>query len=110
MQISTGQALVIVFVVAVITIFTRALPFLIFGGKKELPKGVAYLGKVLPMAVMGVLVIYCVKGVQLTVYPYGLPEWIGIGIVVLLHIWKRNNLLSIGVGTIAYMIMVQGIF
>lgn len=78
--------------------------------KKELPKSVAYLGKVLPMAVMGVLVIYCVKGVQLTVYPYGLPEWIGIGIVVLLHIWKRNNLLSIGVGTIAYMIMVQGIF
>lgn len=110
MQISTGQALAIVFVVAIITIFTRALPFLIFGGKKELPKSVVYLGKVLPMAVMGVLVIYCVKGVQLTSYPYGLPEWIGIGIVVLLHIWKRNNLLSIGVGTICYMIMVQEIF
>ncbi len=110
MPIKIEDALAIVFVVMLITMFTRAFPFMIFGGRKELPPKIEYLGKVLPMAVMGVLVVYCVKGVTVFHYPYGLPEGIGILIVSLLHLWKRNNLLSIGVGTICYMVLVQAVF
>lgn len=71
---------------------------------------VRYLGKVLPPAVIGMLVIYCLKEVQLTAYPYGIPEAVSVAAVVLLHLWKRNNLLSIGAGTVLYMFLVQAVF
>ena len=101
---------ILIVVMALATMATRFLPFLIFGGRRKTPPLVEYLGKVLPCAVMGMLVVYCLKDVSWASFPYGLPELIGIAIVALLHIWKRNSLLSIGVGTVCYMLLVQLVF
>ncbi|MBO5208210.1 MAG: branched-chain amino acid transporter permease [Lachnospiraceae bacterium] len=103
-------SLAIIGVVAVCTILTRALPFLIFGGKKEVPQLVQYLGKVLPPAIMTILVVYCLRGVSLLGGSHGLPELISVVVVAGLHIWKKNILLSIGIGTICYMMLVQMVF
>lgn len=104
------KAFYIVCVVSAITMLTRAFPFLLFGGKKEIPSVITTLGKLLPPAIMGILVVYCVKGVTLFSYPYGLPEWISITVTVILHLWKRNVLFSIAIGTVCYMICIQAIF
>ena len=103
------SALMIV-VIALVTAALRFLPFLIFGENRETPPLVTYLGQVLPYAIMGMLVVYCLKGVSLTVFPFGIPELLGCAAVTLLHIWKRNTLLSIGVGTVCYMLLVQFVF
>ena len=92
------------------TMATRFLPFLIFGENRKTPPLITYLGKVLPCAVMGMLVVYCLKDVSFLSAPFGLPELIGIAVVALLHLWKRNSLLSIGVGTVCYMLLVQLVF
>lgn len=97
-------------VVALVTIALRFLPFLIFGENCKTPPLVAYLGQVLPYAIMGMLVVYCLKDVTLTAHPFGIPEAIGCAVVALLHIWKRNTLLSIGAGTVCYMLLVQLVF
>ena len=97
-------------VIALVTAALRFLPFLIFGENRKTPPLVSYLGKVLPYAIMGMLVIYCLKGVSFTAAPFGIPELIGCSVVTLLHIWKRNTLLSIGAGTVCYMLLVQLIF
>ena len=97
-------------VAALVTMATRFLPFLIFGEKRKTPELVLYLGKVLPCAIMGMLVVYCLKEVSILAYPYGIPELLGIALVAVLHLWKRNSLLSIGAGTVFYMILVQIIF
>lgn len=104
------QSLGIIFVVAICTVLTRALPFLLLGGRKEVPKVVKYLGNVLPPAIMAILVVYCIKGISLFKGSHGLPEILAIAIVAFLHIWKKNTLISIGVGTLSYMIFVQFIF
>ena len=95
---------------ALVTAALRFAPFLIFGKGKQTPSIVTYLGKVLPFAIMGMLVVYCMKDVSFLQSPYGIPELLGCAIVALLHIWKRNTLLSIGVGTVSYMLMVQFLF
>ena len=100
----------LVAVIALVTIALRFLPFLIFSGKRQTPAYIAYLGKVLPFAIMGMLVVYCLKDVTLLAAPYGIPELLGCAAVVLLHLWKRNTLLSIAGGTVFYMILVQMIF
>ena len=100
----------LVAVIALVTIALRFLPFLIFSGKRQTPAFISYLGKVLPYAIMGMLVVFCLKDVQLTDSPFGIPEAIGCAAVALLHIWKRNTLLSIGAGTACYMLLVQFIF
>lgn len=92
------------------TMLTRFLPFLIFPAEKETPKYIQYLGKVLPGAVFGLLVIYCLKNVNVLTGSHGLPELIAIALVVVLHKWKRQMLLSIAGGTIAYMVLVQVVF
>ncbi len=99
-----------VLVAAVITAALRFAPFLIFGRGQETPKLITYLGKVLPFAIMGMLVVYCLKDVSLTSAPHGIPEALGCLIVAVLHVWKRNTLLSIAAGTISYMLMVQFLF
>lgn len=99
----------IVVVAAVITLTLRGLPFVVFGNRKT-PKYIAYLGSVLPYATMGMLVVYCLKGVSFVSSPHGIPEFISIALVALIHIWRRNTLLSILVGTLSYMLMVQFIF
>ena len=97
-------------VAAIITAALRFAPFLIFGRGKETPALVVYLGKVLPYAIMGMLVVYCMKDVKIASAPHGLPELLGCIIVAVLHIWRRNTLLSIGAGTVCYMLMVQFLF
>lgn len=94
-------------VMALVTAGLRFLPFFIFNEKRKTPQLITYLGKVLPYAIMGMLVVYCLKNVTPTEYPYALPELIGCAVVALLHIWKRNTLLSIGAGTLCYMLLVQ---
>ena len=104
------HAIATIAVAALITAALRFAPFLIFGSGRQTPKLVTYLGKVLPYAIMGMLVVYCLKDIDLTAAPFGIPEFLGCLIVGALHVWKRNTLLSIGVGTVCYMLMVQFIF
>ena len=104
------HAAAMVAVIALVTAGLRFLPFLIFGENRKTPPLVTYLGQVLPYAIMGMLVVYCLKGVSLTTFPFGIPELLGCAAVTLLHIWKRNTLLSIGVGTVCYMLLVQFVF
>lgn len=104
------HSLQIIIVVALCTLLTRAFPFLLLGGRKEIPKVVQYLGKVLPSAIMVILVVYCVKDVNLLQGNHGIPEFLSIIVVMALHLWKKNTLLSIGIGTICYMILIQAVF
>lgn len=105
-----GHSLAIIGVMALCTILTRALPFWIFGGKKQLPETVNYLGRVLPPAIMAILVVYCLKNVDVFQGSRGLPEFMAVGLVAVLHLWKKNTLLSIGAGTVFYMALVQLVF
>ena len=97
----------IVGVIALTTALTRSLPFLIFGGRRLVPKIIQYLGSVLPYSVMGMLVVYCLKNVSFTELKSFLPSLISVAVVVLLHIWKRNTLLSILGGTALYMVLIR---
>ena len=99
-----------ILVCALCTQITRWLPFLLFGGKKEVPRLGRYLGTILPAAIMAVLVVYCLKGITPLAYPYGLPELISVAAVVVLHLWKGNTLASIALGTVCYMVLVQMVF
>ena len=92
------------------TMVTRYLPFLIFSEKRKTPAIIIYLGKVLPCAIMGMLVVYCLKDVQFTSGSFGIPEILACCAVVGLHVWKRNSLLSIGAGTALYMVLIQLVF
>jgi len=100
----------IIVVATLVTMFTRFAPFLIFGSGRKTPDIIVYLGKVLPYAIMGMLVVYCLKDVSFLTAPYGIPEILGCFAVAALHLWKRNTLLSIGAGTVFYMILVQLVF
>jgi branched-subunit amino acid transport protein AzlD len=110
MPLSAGKSFVIILLVALTTFATRVIPFLVFPKGKDIPKTIQYLGKVLTPAIIGMLVIYCLKNVSLLSNPHGIPELISVAVVALLHIWKRNNLLSIGVGTVLYMVLIQTVF
>lgn len=92
------------------TMATRFLPFLVFSGDKPTPKYIQYLGKALPAAIFGMLVVYCLKNVSILTGSHGIPELIAIVVVVLLHLWKRQMLLSITGGTVCYMLLVQFVF
>ena len=92
------------------TMLTRFLPFLIFSSNKPTPKYVCYLGDYLPPAIFGMLVVYCLKNVNILTNSYGLPEAIAIAVTVGLHLWKRQMLLSIAAGTVCYMLLVQFVF
>jgi branched-subunit amino acid transport protein AzlD len=109
MKIDTLTAILIIAVVAAVTFITRVLPFLFFRNR-ETPKIIVYLGNVLPPAIMGLLIVYCLKGVSFAAYPYGLPELIAIAVVAALQTWKKNILLSIFSGTALYMVLVQLVF
>ena len=102
--------ILLIAVVAAVTIALRFLPFLIFREGKPMPGWLSHLGQVLPYAIMGMLVVYCLKGISFTAAPFGIPELLGCATVALLHIWKRNTLLSIGIGTVFYMVLVQLVF
>ena len=104
------HAILMVAVTAAVTIALRFLPFLIFGGERKTPAYVSYLGKVLPYAIMGMLVVFCLKNVSILAAPHGIPELISGALVVALHVWKRKTLLSIVAGTVCYMLLVQFVF
>lgn len=102
------KSAVLVFIMAFVTIMLRFLPFLVF--RRRTPKYVAYLGKVLPAAIIGMLVVYCLKDVSISAAPHGIPELIAALCVICLQIIKRNSLISILAGTIVYMLLVQVVF
>ena len=104
------HSVLIIAVVAAVTIFLRSFPFAVFGGNKKTPDYIIYISSVLPYAIMGMLVVYCLEDVSITAAPYGLPELIAGAVVVGLHLWKRNTLLSIVTGTVVYMMLIQCVF
>lgn len=110
MTMTLTQQLITIGMVIFGTMLTRFLPFLIFPAGKETPKYIQYLGKVLPPAIFGMLVIYCLKNVNVMAGSHGIPELIAILVVIILHRWKRQMLLSIASGTICYMLLVQFLF
>ena len=110
MSMTTGQAVITIAAVVLGTMTTRFLPFLLFPADKPTPKYIRYLGEVLPFAVIGMLVVYCLKGTEMTAWPFGLPEVIAWAAVILLHKLKKNMLLSIAGGTLCYMLVVQVVF
>lgn len=104
------QQMITIGMVILGTMMTRFVPFLVFPAGKPTPKYIQYLGKVLPAAVFGLLVVYCLKNVSLFAASHGIPELLGIAVVVGLHLWKRQMLLSIAGGTVCYMLLVQFVF
>ena len=104
------HAVLLIAVIALVTAVLRFLPFLIFGEGRRTPPVITYLGRVLPCAIMGMLVVYCLKDISFASAPFGIPEILGCALVALLHLWKRNTLLSIGAGTLCYMLLVQFVF
>ena len=107
---TVSEQILTVGVVVLGTMLTRFLPFLIFPAGKPAPRYITYLGRVLPPAAFGLLVIYCLKNVSLLTGSHGLPELIAIAVVIGLHVWRRQMLLSIAGGTICYMLLVQFVF
>lgn len=102
------KSAVLIAAIAIMTMLTRFLPFLVF--RKQTPKYISYLGRVLPPAIIGMLVVYCLKDIAPSVHPFGIPELIAVVCVALLQVWKRNSLISILAGTLIYMILVQIVF
>ncbi|NLO96779.1 MAG: branched-chain amino acid transporter AzlD [Peptococcaceae bacterium] len=110
MTLTPGQTLIIICMVTLGTVITRFLPFILFQNNKNQNAYITYLGKVLPYAVIGMLVVYCLKGVNFQSPANWLPAAIAIVCIVMLHYWKSNTLLSIGGGTVIYMFLVQAVF
>ena len=110
MDNNTVHSLLIVAVMAVFTALTRFLPFLAFPEGRKRPKVITYLGTVLTYALIGMLVVYCFKSVSVFAYPYCIPELLAVVLVIVLHIWKRNTLISVFGGVIFYMVLVQCVF
>ena len=109
----TTRDLLLILVMAVVTFATRLLPFLLFDRGGNPPKLVLYLGRVLPPAIIAMLIVYCLRSLRAAslFVPAGwLPQVIAVAAVVVLHLWKHNNLLSIFGGTILYMVLVQAVF
>lgn len=104
---STTEHIITILMVVLATMLTRFLPFILFPAGKKTPDFIQYLGKTLPYAAIGLLLIYCIKDVSFTTYPFGLFEIISISAVAILHFWKRNMFISIFSGTILYMLLVQ---
>ncbi len=110
MPLSAVTSLIIILIVAATTFATRVVPFLIFPKGREIPPLIQYLGKVLTPAIIGMLVVYCLKNTAVVAPPHGVPEALAVTVTALLHVWKRNNLLSIGSGTVLYMFLIQVVF
>ncbi|MBE6948718.1 MAG: branched-chain amino acid transporter AzlD [Ruminococcaceae bacterium] len=104
------QQIVTIAICVLATMITRFLPFAVFSSGKPAPKYIEYLGKALPPAIFGMLVVYCLKSVEVLSGSYGLPELMGILVTVGLHLWKRQMILSIAGGTVCYMALVQFVF
>lgn len=109
-MIDATHSILIIAICTLMTALTRFLPFVLFPSGDRTPKALHYLGGVLPGAIMGMLVVYCFKSTVVLSWPYALPEIIASALVILSYLWKKNTLLSIGAGTVLYMILVQVVF
>ena len=109
-MLSTGAAIAAIAVMAIVTFLTRVLPFLLFDRGESPPKLVLYLGRVLPPAIIAMLIVYCLRGVSFATPGGWVPQLLCVAVVVALHLWKHNNLLSIFGGTVLYMVLVQAVF
>ncbi len=107
---TTVQAMLMVAIFSLATLFTRALAFAAFPAGRPTPRFIVYLGRVLPYAITAMLVVYCLKDAPVLVAPHGLPELIAIALVAALFLLAKNSLLAIAVGTIVYMVLVQVLF
>lgn len=101
-----SRIILVICIMAVITFLLRGMSFVLFNQGKT-PKYISFLGKYLPFSIIGMLVIYCLKNVSLVKSPYGIPEIAAVALVAGLHLWKRNTLLSILIGTISYMLLLR---
>lgn len=110
MPMTSLQTVIMIFSVALGAIITRFAPFLLFPEAKEQPKAIIYLGRTLPPAMMGFLVVYCLKGVSLIKTPHGLPELIAVLATAAIYLWRKTTLLSICFGTLIYMALIQKVF
>jgi branched-subunit amino acid transport protein AzlD len=110
MLLTPLQTFVMILAIALGSGLTRFTPFFLFPQKKDPPKLITYIGRSLPPAMMGLLVVFCLKGVSVTSAPHGIPELIAILVITAVHLWKGNVLLSIVSGTVVYMVLVQGVF
>lgn len=110
MILSVQESILIIMVIAVITFGLRAAPFLLFSRTGTTPKVVTYLGNALPPAVMGMLIVYCLRNTSVLSAPFGVPELLSVIAVAGLHLWRKNNLLSILGGTVLYMVLIQFVF
>ena len=110
MMLTTGQAIASIAVMAAVTFLTRALPFLLFDRGDHPPKVILYLGRVLPPAIIAMLIVYCLKGVSFATPAGWVPALIASLAAVLLHLWKGNDLISIFGATVLYMVLIQGVF
>lgn len=110
MAINYGYSILAIIVVALVTWFTRGAPHLLFGGKKELPATIRYLGTVLPASIMIILVAYCLRNIDITAFPFGLAELLSVGLVIVVQFVKKNTILSILLGTACYMILIRTVF
>ena len=104
---STSMVFVAIFVSAAVTFFLRALPFLVFRGGKKMPEKLAYLGKILPSAIMAVLIVYCLKDAGNDWTGIGIPKLIAVGVVAVSYIWKHSTFISILAGTVCYMTLLH---
>ena len=107
MNNGTVHVIILIAVMSVATILLRALPFLVFKDEDHTPAIITYLGDVLPFAMIGMLVVYCLKDVEITSKPFGLLEGIAALSVIFLQKWKRNSLISILAGTVIYMLLLR---
>ena len=102
------HAALLIGAMALVTMILRFLPFVAF--RREIPPYISYLGEVLPPAIIGMLVVYCLKDVSLFAHPFGLPELIAVAGVAAVQAWKRNSLVSILTGTVLYMVLIRLVF
>ena len=109
-MLTTAQAVAAIAVMAVVTFLTRALPFLLFDRGEKPPRVVLYLGRVLPPAVIAMLIVYCLRDLSFAAAAQWVPAVVASLVTVALHLWKGNNLLSIFGGTVLYMVLVQTVF
>ena len=104
------HAMLIILVIGLATLLTRILPVLIFGRGEKVPGYIVYLGKVVPYTAMGLLIVYCLRDVSFLEGSHGLPEIIALAVVSISYIWKRNAILSVVIGTVLYMFLLQMVF
>lgn len=107
---SVMQSVITIALVVAGTMLTRFLPFLIFPEHKNTPKSIEYLGTILPFAMTGLLVVYSLKDTTVLTWPYGIPQALAVAVVIGVHVWKRNMMLSMIAGTCTYMVLIQTIF